>query len=51
VGEILKDFGFGVVDIGGIESSRYLEVMCMAWVLAGLRGGDWNLAFRCCGNR
>ena len=46
VSAILKDFGFGVVDTGGIESSRYLEAMCMVWVLAGIRGGNWNQAFK-----
>jgi 8-hydroxy-5-deazaflavin:NADPH oxidoreductase len=33
VGGLLKGFGWGVVDIGGIESSRYLEAMCLVWVL------------------
>jgi len=33
VAGILKDFGWGVVDIGGIEGSRYLEAMCLVWVL------------------
>jgi 8-hydroxy-5-deazaflavin:NADPH oxidoreductase len=27
VSTILKDFGWGVVDVGGIESSRYFEPM------------------------
>lgn len=46
VAGILKDFGWGVVDIGGIESSRYLEAMCMAWVLAAKSTGTWNQAFK-----
>jgi predicted dinucleotide-binding enzyme len=46
VGEILRDFGWGVVDLGGIEASRYLEAMCMVWVLAGMRSGNWNQAFK-----
>jgi len=37
VTDILKDFGWGVVDVGGIESSRYLEAMCMVWVLSAMR--------------
>ena len=32
VASILEDFGWGVIDVGGIESSRYLEAMCMVWV-------------------
>ena len=46
VGTILNDFGWGVVDVGGIESSRYLEAMCMVWVLSAMRGGHWNQAFK-----
>jgi predicted dinucleotide-binding enzyme len=43
---ILKDFGWGVVDVGGIESSRYLEAMCMVWVLSAIRTSNWNQAFK-----
>ena len=47
VSGILKDFGWGAVhDLGGIEASRYLEAMCMVWVLSGARGGNWNQAFK-----
>jgi predicted dinucleotide-binding enzyme len=43
---ILHDFGWGVVDVGGIESSRYLEAMCMVWVLSAMRTNNWNQAFK-----
>ena len=43
---ILKEFGWGAVDLGGIEASRLLEPMCMAWVLHGHRSGAWNHAFK-----
>ena len=43
---ILKEFGWGVVDLGGIECSRYLEAMCMVWVLAGISTKNWNQAFK-----
>lgn len=43
---ILKDFGWPTIDIGGIEGSRYLEAMCLVWVLSGARGGNWNQAFK-----
>jgi predicted dinucleotide-binding enzyme len=44
---ILKDFGWGAVhDLGGIEASRYLEAMCMVWVLSAIHGGTWNQAFK-----
>jgi predicted dinucleotide-binding enzyme len=46
VASLLGDFGWGVVDIGGIEGSRYLEAMCITWVLAGIHGGNWNIAFK-----
>jgi hypothetical protein len=46
VAGILSDCGWGVVDIGGIESSRYLEAMCLVWVLHGARTNTWNHAFR-----
>jgi predicted dinucleotide-binding enzyme len=43
---ILHDFGWGVVDVGGIESSRYLEAMCMVWVISAIHANDWNRAFK-----
>jgi predicted dinucleotide-binding enzyme len=46
VAKILQDFGWGVVEIGGIEGSRYLEAMCIVWVRSALSCGSWNLAFK-----
>jgi len=46
VSSLLKDFGWGAVDVGGIESSRYLEAMCMVWVLTAVRSGNFNQAFK-----
>jgi predicted dinucleotide-binding enzyme len=46
VSDILIEFGWGVVDVGGIECSRYLEAMCMVWVLSAMRAGNWNQAFK-----
>lgn len=46
VAAICTDFGWGVADVGGIESSRYLEAMCMTWVVYGIRTGTWNHAFK-----
>jgi predicted dinucleotide-binding enzyme len=46
VGRIVTEFGWGVVDAGGIESSRYLEAMCMVWVLSGIHSKNWNQAFK-----
>lgn len=46
VGGILKDFGWEVVDLGGIESSRYLEPMAMVWILHAFQLKKGNHAFK-----
>ncbi|HTK30899.1 MAG TPA: NAD(P)-binding domain-containing protein [Candidatus Saccharimonadaceae bacterium] len=46
VTKLLGDFGWNVDDLGGIASSRYLEAMCMAWVMYGATNGSWNHAFK-----
>ena len=46
VTEVCQAFGWGVVDTGGIESSRLLEPMCIVWVEHGIRTGSWNHAFK-----
>lgn len=44
--QLLTEFGWGVIDTGGIESSRYLEAMCIVWVISALKSGNWNQAFK-----
>ena len=46
VTELLRSTGWDVVDLGGIEASRYLEPMCIAWVLHGVRSGSFDHAYR-----
>ena len=47
VGDVLADFGWShVVDIGGIEGSRELEAICIAWVKIGGQRGSWDHGFR-----
>ena len=46
VSQICTHFGWGIIDIGGIEGSRYLEPMCLTWVLHGVRSGSWSHAFK-----
>jgi predicted dinucleotide-binding enzyme len=46
VAELLKDFGWNTTDIGGIEGSRYLEAMCIVWVMYAVRTNQWNHAFK-----
>jgi 8-hydroxy-5-deazaflavin:NADPH oxidoreductase len=43
---LLTEFGWGAVDLGGIEASGHLEAMCMVWVLYGGRTSTWNHAFK-----
>lgn len=45
--DLLADFGWtDVVDIGGIEGSRELEALCIAWVKIGGIRGSWDHGFR-----
>ena len=46
VGEICRAFGWGVVDLGGIDASHYLEALCIIWVRHGARTGGWRHAFK-----
>lgn len=46
VAGFLKQFGWSVIDIGGIEGARLLEPLCILWVVCGIRSGTWNHAFK-----
>ena len=46
VSQICDAWGWGVIDIGGIEGARHLEPMCLVWVLHGIRTGKWMHAFK-----
>ena len=46
VTDLLTDTGWEVSDLGGIEGSRHLEAMCIAWVLYGINAGGWDHAFK-----
>ncbi len=46
VTDLLKAFGWSVVDIGGIEGSRYLEPLAMIWILQFFRTRSGNHAFK-----
>ena len=43
---ILRDFGWDVADLGGIEASRYLEPLCLPWIAYGVKSGTWHHAFK-----
>lgn len=46
VDEICGEFGWSVIDIGGIEGARLLEPLCILWVQYGMNTGTWNHAFK-----
>ena len=47
VGDLLADFDWpDPVDIGGIEGSRELETICIAWVKIGGMRGSWDHGFK-----
>jgi predicted dinucleotide-binding enzyme len=47
VRDVLADFGWAdTVDIGGIEGSRELEAICIAWVKIGGVRGAWDHGFK-----
>jgi hypothetical protein len=46
VGRILEAFGWRrPVDLGGIEASRLLEPLAMAWIAYGVRNDHWTHGF------
>ncbi|HUM11369.1 MAG TPA: NAD(P)-binding domain-containing protein [Myxococcaceae bacterium] len=46
VSDIVRDFGWDVVDAGGIRMSRVLEPLCILWVQVGITTGKWNHAYK-----
>lgn len=47
VTEILRSFGWnGAIDIGGIESARWLEAMVPLWVRVASAVGTYQVAFK-----
>ncbi|HEX2339935.1 MAG TPA: NAD(P)-binding domain-containing protein [Vicinamibacterales bacterium] len=46
VARLLSEFGWPVIDLGGIESSRYLEALAMIWILEYFNTKNGNHAFK-----
>jgi hypothetical protein len=46
VTELLTQFGWNTIDVGGIGVSHYLEAMCIVWVLSAMPTGAWYQAFK-----
>lgn len=44
--ELIREFGWDVVDVGGIDQSFFLEALASLWVNYALKTGSWNQAFR-----
>ena len=49
VTSLLAEFGWPVVDLGGIESARWLEALSLAWVVYSHRTGKTHHAFKLVG--
>jgi len=46
---LLQEFGWPVIDMGGIESARWLEAISLAWVVYSHRTGKTHHAFKLVG--
>jgi 8-hydroxy-5-deazaflavin:NADPH oxidoreductase len=46
VSEILQKFGFGVEDVGKVESARAIEPLCILWCIPGFLKNEWAHAFK-----
>jgi 8-hydroxy-5-deazaflavin:NADPH oxidoreductase len=44
--EILDKFGWETEDMGGAESARAIEPLCMLWCIPGIRETRWMHAFK-----
>jgi predicted dinucleotide-binding enzyme len=42
---ILKQFGWDVVDVGGVEMGHAVEALCILWCSTGFLHNDWTHAF------
>ncbi len=49
VTKLLEDFGWSVVDMGGIENARWLEAISLAWVVYSHKTGKTLHAFKIVG--
>jgi predicted dinucleotide-binding enzyme len=46
VDAILESFGWTPLDVGGLESARFVEPLCLLWVAILFRSGSPNHAFK-----
>lgn len=43
---ILDQFGWDTADMGGVQSARAIEPLCMLWCLPGFLHNEWTHAFK-----
>jgi predicted dinucleotide-binding enzyme len=43
---VLTQFGWETADMGGVESARALEPLCMLWCLPGFLHNQWTHAYK-----
>jgi predicted dinucleotide-binding enzyme len=41
-----REFGWGVIDMGGLEAARLLEPLALIYIQNAIRTGSWNYAFK-----
>ena len=46
VSDIIEKFGFGVEDMGMVESARAIEPLSMLWCIPGFLRNEWSHAFK-----
>jgi predicted dinucleotide-binding enzyme len=46
VASIVTDFGWEAEDMGGVESARAIEPLCILWLIPGFLHNQWNHAFK-----
>ncbi|HMU60951.1 MAG TPA: NAD(P)-binding domain-containing protein [Gemmatimonadales bacterium] len=46
VKSVLEQFGWESEDMGGVESARAIEPLCILWCLPGFLRGEWTHAFK-----
>ncbi len=46
VAKILDLFGFEAMDMGGEQSARAIEPLCMLWCIPGMLRNEWGHAFK-----
>jgi len=46
VSRICRDFGWGVIDVGGIEAARLIEPLALIYILYAIQTDCWDYAFK-----